>query len=875
MTQHGNRFLKALLGCLIAVLLLFIVLAAFLPTLASTDWGRRQLLSFIEPKVSGSLNAQKLDLHWLSGQRIEGLEFHDAKNNFSMTMDSFSTDTGLLKLLFHKGLTGMTKITGLNAQAKSDRLPPAMVKNVNAELNMDSDPLTLHATGETLQGNLTGHFTVDSAIAKSELIEILNGGQEQKGKFELKVDARNLPVDFFDQLAALSNPSLAGLLKKALGDKLDLAINKIPSDEGVSLRINLRSPIFLVNGILSIPWNSDKLGLTLQGEAAQNGQPIKINVESTFDKTFQSIEAEVNANGFVLRDLPTVGSLEVNDLKIALGGDTLEGMVGSLSAQIKPRSQQGILNAIIGTSPVLLTIDPQPIGKIQNLSSFIFTGQIKLDDSTDLAAILGSDLKLTLGAQDKLKVVDLLFSGQQLEAKASFAIDDAISIRNSAKPALLRYKLTPERFKALRKMLKTANSSGDEIELLESSEVKVQIDSLNFPLKSSWMNAGISGHMTIDALNAKDRKTGEKLTLERIIATASSQMLAKKIDFNLKAKQLNGSNPSSDLGFSGFVERGFTDQGRLNLTDLSLSLTAKVTDLPVALLCRLICLGPEMHERVEALFGPAISADVDTKMQRLSGPIQAKISGKNGHVDIDGKLNNGVLTLNRNFNAQFALTPLLGRTILQEIFPIGSGLIGAENPLTISVDANGFALPLKPFDLSKIKIGLATLDLGKVHFNRASKLAEILSLLNVPYTDQISVWFTPLYLRMNEGVLKIERVDLLITDCYHIATWGKLNFPADKVSMIIGLTGQALSKAFKVHGLVKDDMLQLPLKGPINNPALDKSKAMAKIATLVAQNHGTPGKVISAVLQIATGTLGEKPAPQPTTNPLPWGQLDD
>src|SRR5687767_2109298 len=122
----------------------------------------------------------------------------------------------------------------------------------------------------------------------------------------------------------------------------------------------------------------------------------------------------------------------------------------------------------------------------------------------------------------------------------------------------------------------------------------------------------------------------------------------------------------------------------------------------------------------------------------------------------------------------------------------------------------------------------------------------------------MSVWFTPLYMSMKEGKLKLERMDMLLLNHYPMALWGKVDFPKDKIDMRVGLTGAALGHALEVSGLEPDYMLQLPLRGKIGEASVDKTKAAARISSFIAQSQGsTHGMIIGTVLGIAGGSLSE------------------
>ena len=327
---------------------------------------------------------------------------------------------------------------------------------------------------------------------------------------------------------------------------------------------------------------------------------------------------------------------------------------------------------------------------------------------------------------------------------------------------------------------------------------------------------------------------------------------------------------SLPFSISGKADHTFKPTGELNVNDLALLLDTKFEKFPVMLLGQFLSMGDEIPQKISALLGDTVNADVHIQIDHLQGPVSAQLSGNNGSVSLDAKINKGILTLNKNFHTQIALTPEFGRVILEDIFPLAKGLIGAENPMNINIDAAGFSMPIKDFDINAVKIASASLELGKVRFRSDGQLGTILSLFNTSGTDAISVWFTPLYVSMKNGVISFKRMDMLIMDTYAIATWGNVDLAANKVNMIIGLTGQALQKGFNIQGLGKDYVAQIPFKGPIDNASIDKKKAAAKIAALVASNRGPEGLLIGTALHIASGGLKEEKAPPPTTNPLPW-----
>lgn len=503
----------------------------------------------------------------------------------------------------------------------------------------------------------------------------------------------------------------------------------------------------------------------------------------------------------------------------------------------------------------------------------------KISGQEDLIALLGQAINIDIDAHfaklDNLAgSIQLSIMSNDLFGQGSFNIEQGLIVNQPKTPTTIKLKLTPDQFQAFRKRMLNQGRNYPDIILTQPSQITLNINSLSMPLKKEdtplWLKANISSNLTIDSLGIRDRKNGRQVWFQDIQGTLDSPELAKNISFSLNGRHNQEKGSPLPFSINGRAENTFTPGGKLNSDNLALLLETKFEKFPVTLLGQFLGMGEGIPQRISAVLGDAINADVHVQIDHLQGPVIANLSGSNGHVSLDAKINKGILTLNKNFRTQIALTQEFGKAVLEDIFPLASGLIGSDNPLIINVEAAGFALPIKNFDIKSVQIGSASLELGKVRFRSDGQLGTVLSLFNTAGNDQISVWFTPLYIKMQNGAIVFKRMDMLIMDAYHIATWGTVDLAADKVNMIIGLTGQALKKGFNIPEMSKDYVLQIPFKGTINNASIDKKKAVAKIAALVASNRGPEGLLIGTALNIASGSLSEEKAPPPTTNPLPW-----
>lgn len=461
---------------------------------------------------------------------------------------------------------------------------------------------------------------------------------------------------------------------------------------------------------------------------------------------------------------------------------------------------------------------------------------------------------------------------------ADLVLDDAIHLKDQDHPADFNFKLTPQSYAAMRRWL-DPNYAGD-VKLTEDSTAVLKVKSLFIPLKThhannaAFIHAGIDADLLIDHIAGLD-KSKKSFSLNKIKGNISTADLAKQIAFNMNAQGYTGQGAATNWKLDGTLENGFTNEGSINNRDLSLTLNGNVENLPIPLLCHLVC-KPDLGRQIEAVIGPTLNAKVKAQLQRMNGPVYLDIKGSNGNILLDAHIYEGILTLRNDLKAQVTITPQLGQYVLQEFIPIINGIQSSDQPMRLTISKQGFALPLKNIDPTNVNIEKAALELGNVKFSNHSQLAKVLGLLTPNNTDEIHVWLTPAYISLKNGIIKLERLDLLVNDRYPVATWGTVDMGHDRVNMMIGLSGSAIAKAFGVNGIPKGYMLQVPLRGTMSNASIDKTKAAGKLSALVAQSQGGPqGLVIGTVLDIASGGMHEPKIPAPTTNPLPWSKIMD
>lgn len=275
---------------------------------------------------------------------------------------------------------------------------------------------------------------------------------------------------------------------------------------------------------------------------------------------------------------------------------------------------------------------------------------------------------------------------------------------------------------------------------------------------------------------------------------------------------------------------------------------------------------------VHTLFGSLVKGDIKIQGSLDNYRIQAKLAGENGKITLDGLIREKTLFLNDTLFAEVVVTPELVSNFLQPFFPFMSGLLATEQPVRVTIDSSRFAIPLSSTFISQAKIGKMTVDVGHANFSAKGQLNKLMEALNSDVNEPFTVWFTPIYLSMTQGIVKLERFDMLLMSKHSLATWGTVNIPNNEVEMEIGLSGKTLQEILGVKFSSEKGYVSIPLKGRLGKINIDKSKLMNKIASFAAQmSDDATIKALGTVFGFATGSHRSSDAiPPPTTQPLPW-----
>ncbi len=374
--------------------------------------------------------------------------------------------------------------------------------------------------------------------------------------------------------------------------------------------------------------------------------------------------------------------------------------------------------------------------------------------------------------------------------------------------------------------------------------------------------------------------------LEKIKGNAQLEggSIAFAIDPPIEISQVDASlrieRGSLELNSSGTTAQdnqmgSFSITGRLqDIADplLGLSIRANLQSVPSLFLSYFLQKKTKLKpETVLQSLGSFMSGNASAAIENGDGPIDLSLRASNASADIQATISEGAVALRSPLTASVNLTPELSRTLLRRMNPLFITAVRSEKPVSLRIEPNGFSCPVFPLRLKEMEIGEGTLDLGRISCQNGSSLAMIASVLKsapLSRTQTMPVWFTPLIFSYQKGILHPKRLDALVADQFHICIFGTIDIAKDRIDMVLGLTTDALYRAFKIEGLSENAVVAIPINGSTNHPEFVTGPAIARIAALMTAQAIPRGKFPGRVLKIFAQP--DTQPPPPSTVPFPW-----
>ncbi len=449
---------------------------------------------------------------------------------------------------------------------------------------------------------------------------------------------------------------------------------------------------------------------------------------------------------------------------------------------------------------------------------------------------------------------------------SSFDITSALNFNARAltlqKPLNINWNLTPKAFAQLAKL--------PNLRLTQRENITGEISPFTYSFAEGVATAARFSFSADKLLFQQSQYIAQNSSLKGNLTPTGFQgdLLIKSLSFkevNLRNLTASLQRDEENLSFALNTRVGkgnISAQGKI--AD-AISIKAQMSDVPTALFDTILQITG--RPPLFAALGESMDGNLVTELQNKNGPFDLTLTSKSFSTTVEGDVQNGNLTLRAPFKAQLIPSPALAQ-VLYKNFDVQ--LLGASQPITLQIATEGFSLPLVPANVARFNAGYGRVDVGQIVVADIGVTSSVGGLVKMGSSDGIHLWFAPMEFRIQNGIMQIERTEILFQKSLQLATWGRIDLPKRYVRMILGLTAQSLSLALGIDNLPSDYVLQIPFRGPIGNVQLDSGAAAAKIAWLITRKQALPQ--IGGVWGDIVGSLGDlaEPDSPPPKRPFPW-----
>ena len=508
---------------------------------------------------------------------------------------------------------------------------------------------------------------------------------------------------------------------------------------------------------------------------------------------------------------------------------------------------------------------------------------IFIDSSTSLTPLLGSslDLKLLIDQQNTSQMFQIAGKSPYLEISGGISSDSkGIFLTDPKKPLILEFLLTPKAYAYI------SNKTKTPFTLTQETLFKASLSDLRLPFLSKDSKLPDFSHLLVNAqienpfISFQHKETTLPLTLTNSKISLQKENIQAPLSLFFDA--LADSSEKGTIHLKAECKKLFDDKGQIHLSHIHSDLTASFDKFPSSILDIIFPPKNANSAPLSILLGPSLNMTVKASLENASGPLTLNLKSKNVVISLDAKLTSGILTLQKNAQAQISLTPESSRVFLQEVNPLSISSISAASPITLEIDSSGFFLPISPFLLNRIEMPNIRIIPGKIFCKNEGNINLMLGILKSKQeqqSKQLELWFAPLDLHIRQGIINLERTEILVANTYDIALWGRIDLPSDRVNMTLGLTASCLKAAFNLKDLPKSYMLHIPLTGTLNHVELNKSAASSKIVALTLWQNanvvtpaakGLGGALIGGLMNKVLSPPGNDSDTPPAKEPFPW-----
>lgn len=665
-----------------------------------------------------------------------------------------------------------------------------------------------------------------------------------------------------------------GLLVDALGDRFGLQLNADTDQQG---RIDIAV------GLDSDRLQADSMQLVVD-EQITLAQPAQLRVAVTPELGRRLLG---NDAAYQLAET-SEWTVELETLQVAVPTDQAPGIQPGATLLKAAAASPSLHLQEPGNGQVTRLEDLRlDIGAADGLDEVGFNGSARvLQPGGTLESLDASPLRVALqgetGLNDdaSLKAVtsSLEASGAGLNATLNTVIEEGFSRLTLLEPSQFNATVTPELVAAWQ------DSAAPTVKLNENATVQGTLDSLVVPL-SPFKLAGVQASGKADLGGAE----AASISLQSP-GGAVTRLDGTRVSFDftgddggrgqldLNARVVSNNDEPGNVSLKATASSLLDSDGNPDAGAMSLELDGTLQQLPVALVDQLLA----MEGMASATLGATADVELSTRLERMRGPVSLKLTAPNAEADIKAMMEEQGLTLAEPLVARINPTPEFGSQVLAKVHPIFETTQRAEQPIRFEVPAEGVLVPIEDYAFDRIAVPEMTLDFGKVVLKSGWLLRGVIGLgqqfgkLESVQKDEWVAWFTPGVMEIRNGeILYSRRLDLLLAEKLHLATWGSADVSGDRSNLTLAFMPGTMERVFSIT-VADKDALHIPITGALSSPKVDFKKAGADLARLRAQEEVSgenplAGALLGAVTGKATGS-GGGPVPPPSVTPLPWAE---
>jgi hypothetical protein len=596
--------------------------------------------------------------------------------------------------------------------------------------------------------------------------------------------------------------------------------------------------------------------------------PLKQDFSSELDL---KVKGEIPSLHTTLRETEAPLELEQVDLNFLFkGSQKISHLQIDASASSKAEigvsieNTTGELNPLQNPSHVSVHFHqvPTPIGD----ALFLMKGTL-----SDLAGNW-IDLELDFSQSSKGNTLELNLRSPYLKAEGAFQIEDRLKLLKGRPPLKIEWNVSEKGYLAYKKWRDPTREDSSPFQIKDRALLKLSLESLSFPLpleKFQFNQAAFSGQMKIHSL-VFQQKTGKE------------EGKFNHLDFHLSKKEeaplifkIEGALSTQGLGKKGLIQGSgqldhfVSSKGTLDFEDLTASVHLDIQHLPTVFLDALSNFSSPSSIPPSAFLGHFLNGSFDTELIEENGKLQAQIDASNFQTSLDATVANGCLSLNEPLRAKMTVSEKMNQYLSKNA---KITIESVKNPIELFISDQGFSTSIKSLDFDQMKLSHGVIDFGQLTCQNRGTPSEINTIFKIKGNQHlISLWFAPMEFKIREGLISIDRTEILYNHFYEIALWGDLNFRRQSVDMILGLTSQSLRAALGIQGLDSQYVLQVPIQGKFDHIKIDKSRAISKIALLIARKQMAPQSGVWGQVFGAIGDLADDQSNVPRAKPpFPW-----